>query len=135
MLRTYEGRCHCGAVRFEADLDIAAGTVKCNCTMCARMRLWSARATEATFRLLAGQEALVDYRGANPVAHHPFCRVCGIRCFQRVETPNWLGKTYYNVSIACLDGVDVDELVAAPVLYFDGLTGNFAEPPQETRHL
>lgn len=135
MLRTYAGSCHCGAVRFEADLDLAAGTMKCNCSICARLRLWTARAAPEAVRLLGGAEALVDYRGRNPVAHHPFCRICGVHPFQHVETPNMTGAPYLNVSLACLDGVDPDELLAAPLVLCDGRNDAWDRPPAEARHL
>jgi hypothetical protein len=135
MLRTYAGSCHCGAVRFEADVDISAGTGKCNCTICTKMRFWSVEAKPEAFHLVAGDEALADYRGKNPVAHHVFCRHCGVRPFEWVDMPNMSGSKYYNVNVVCLDGVDIDELMSAPVTYYDGLNNCWDQTPAETRHL
>ena len=135
MLRTYAGSCHCGAVRFEAVVDISAGTGKCNCTLCTKMRLWSVDVKPEAFRLVAGESDLADYRGNNPVAHHLFCRRCGVRPFEWVDTPNMSGGKYYNVNVSCLDGVDIDELMSAPVTYYDGLNNNWGQAPAETRHL
>ena len=36
MTKTYSGGCHCGAVRFEADLDLTKPVTHCNCTLCVR---------------------------------------------------------------------------------------------------
>ncbi len=135
MLRTYGGGCQCGAVRFEADLDLAAGTVKCNCSICWRLRLWSVRVRPEAFRLLAGADALTDYRGGNAVAHHLFCRVCGVHPFERIEMPNMTGRPYLNVNVACLDGLDKAALVAAPVTWCDGLNDDWGSRPAEVRHL
>jgi hypothetical protein len=32
-VKPYEGGCHCGAVRFAVDIDMAEGGTRCNCTV------------------------------------------------------------------------------------------------------
>ena len=135
MLKTYTGSCHCGAVRFKAEVDISAGTGKCNCTICAKMRLWSVSVKPETFSLIAGHADLTDYQGKNLVAHHLFCKRCGVRPFEWVDVPNMSGAKYYNINVACLDDLDIDELIAAPVTYYDGLNDNWGSTPAETRYL
>jgi hypothetical protein len=135
MLRTYRGSCHCQQVKFEADIDFSAGTSKCNCSYCSTLRFWSVSVRPEAFRLLSGEAGLTEYRGKNPVAHHPFCSRCGFHVFDRVDMPNGTGHPYINVNIMCLDDFDINEALDAPIRYLDGLHDNWRNPPDETRHL
>ncbi len=135
MLKTYSGSCHCAAVRFEADVDIAAGTGKCNCSICAKMRLWLVKAGPEALRVIAGEDEMVDYRFNSGVAHHLFCKHCGVRAFEWVDVPNMTGDKYFNVNVACLDGVDIEELMAAPVTYYDGANNDWGSRPADVRRL
>ncbi len=132
MKKTYSGSCHCSAVRFEVDLDLSEGTFKCNCEMCTKTRMWSAIAKPSDFRLLAGEADLRDYH-PNAI-HHIFCRHCGLRPFAWGDNAA-LGGKFYAVRVHCLEDLDVDELINAPVTYFDGRNDNYQSPPPEIRHL
>jgi hypothetical protein len=131
MKKTYQGSCHCGAVRFEADIDLADGTVKCNCSMCGKGRNWLAAVTGGAFRLLAGEAELAEYQFGRKAIRHRFCTRCGLRPFSQKAG----GNAFYAVNVACLDDVEPAELAAAPVTFVDGLHDDFGSPPKETRHL
>jgi hypothetical protein len=134
MLKTYRGSCHCGAVRYEAELDLDKGTGRCNCSICGKSRFWGASVKPEAFRLLAGQEQLRDYQFNSHSVHHVFCGVCGIRSFGYGHVEQ-AGGDFVSVNLACLDGVDEKELAAAPVRHMNGRDNAWQSPPAVVRHL
>lgn len=132
MLKTYTGSCHCGAVRFEADLDLTQSTYRCNCSICRRTRFWPAIAGETGLRLLSGQNELTEYRFNTRKNVHYFCRHCGVRAFG-VGNDTPLGKMH-GVNIGCLEGVSEAELAALKITYIDGLHDRM-EAPEFFSHL
>lgn len=133
MKKTYPGSCHCGSVKFEADLDLAAGTAKCNCSICFKSRAWMAFVPAGDFRLQQGAQDLRDYQFARKHLHHMFCTNCGVRPFTRGKDGK--GNEFYAVRVNCLDGVDPKELIDAPVKYFNMRHDDMKSAPDETRHL
>lgn len=133
MLKTYHGSCHCGAVRFEADIDLSQGTLRCNCSICIKARFWPAVVKPDAFRLLAGAGELTRYQFNTRRDAHFFCRQCGVRSFGTGDSPRW-GK-FYGVNVTCLDDASDAELCATPIVYLDGRNDNWDAPPAEVRHL
>ena len=131
-VKTYQGSCHCGAVRFEADLDLADGSNRCNCTYCAKVRAWFAFAKGASrFRLLDGA-AVSEYRWKPPGEPEPhltfsFCRRCGVRTFARGEHES-LGGTFHAIHVPTLD-LSPEQLASMPIRYLNGREGRYDEAP------
>jgi hypothetical protein len=134
VIKTYNGSCHCGAVRFEADIDIAQGTNKCNCSICTKTRNWNVILKPDAFRLRTPQTALSDYQFGSLSGHHYFCSNCGVRTFNRGHVPA-IGGDYVAVQVLSLDDLDVAELLAAPIRIGDGRYNEWGRVPAEHRHL
>ncbi len=134
MIKTYTGSCHCGAVRFEADLDLSRGTGKCNCSICTKTRNWGISIKPDAFRLISGADAQSDYQFGTLSSHHLFCRHCGVRTYGTGYVEQ-MGGAYVAISLASLDDVDPAELIEAPVNYCDGRNNAWWNRPLETRHL
>src|SRR6185503_19234264 len=62
MKQTYTGGCHYGAIRYEADMDLKQGTIRCNCSIYSKSRAWLTTVSAGDFRLLQGAHALGDYQ-------------------------------------------------------------------------
>lgn len=133
MLRTYRGSCHCGAVRFEAQLDLSQPTYRCNCSICRRTRFWPAVATSEGFRLVSGESELTEYRFNTRKNQHFFCRHCGVRAFG-VGNDTPIGRMY-GVNIGCLEDVSEEELSGLRITYIDGRNDRWPHAPQFTSHL
>jgi hypothetical protein len=134
MSKTYTGSCHCGAVRFEVDMDFAAGTSKCNCSICHKTRAWNATVKPAAFRLLQGQSALSDYQFGGKNGHHLFCKHCGVRPFGRGYVEQ-IGGDFVSINLGALDNASDEELSAAPVQFMNGRDNDWFHTPSETRYL
>jgi hypothetical protein len=117
---TYRGSCHCGAIRFEADLDLSQGTGQCNCTYCSKSGWWGILVQPPAFRLLAGGEHEL---GPAPSSARPICATCSINPFGHGNIPE-LGGEFYSVNVRCLDDVDLEGVL---VRYVDGRHDTWAE--------
>jgi hypothetical protein len=131
-LQTHTGSCHCGAVRFEAEIDLEEGSNRCNCSYCAKARAWFAFAKGAErFRLLDGS-GVSEYRWTPPGDDEPhltftFCRACGIRTFARGEL-DALGGTFHAISVPTL-ALSPQQFAEIPVRYINGRERRYDEVP------
>ncbi|MGE0045620.1 MAG: GFA family protein [Hyphomonadaceae bacterium] len=132
-VKTYQGSCHCGAVAYEADLDLEAGTGRCNCRICTKIRNWSVMTKPEAVRVLAGADALTEYEVGGGMGRHKFCRVCGVRPFM-VGHLEQLGGDFASVQVATLD-LSPKEFAALPITCADGRNDNWWNAPALTNYL
>lgn len=111
-VKRYQGGCHCGAVRYEASLEMTP-LLECNCSHCSAKGFILTFTGAAGFDLKQGEDQLTAYQFHKKAITHLFCRVCGVQSFARGKTPD--GKDMIAVNVRCLDGIDVAALETTPV--------------------
>jgi hypothetical protein len=121
------GRCHCGAVRFEATLSDGFKTIRrCTCSFCRMRGAVVVMAEMGGIRILQGEEALTTYRFHTGTARHFFCSRCGIYTHHQRRSDT----TLYAVNVACLEGKSPFDFTEVPVM--DGIN-HTSDTGQPTR--
>jgi hypothetical protein len=111
-MKTMQGGCHCGRVRFKVTADLDRVTY-CNCSICSKKGFLHLIVPPEQFELLSGQDDLTTYQFNTGTAKHTFCKTCGIHPFYVPRSdPNKI-----DVNARCIDDVDLDTLL---LNFFDG---------------
>jgi len=113
MLEMREGGCHCGRVRFRAEVDLDRLS-QCSCTICTKKGILHLPVMPEDFELLRGKHALTVYTFGTGVAQHAFCSHCGMHAFYIPRAQ----PGQISVNARCLDGIDGASL--KPTRFFDG---------------
>ena len=110
---TLNGACHCGAVRFTAELPKGlASARRCTCSICRMRGAVAVTSRLGGFRVTEGEAKLGTYRFNTKTAEHHFCTVCGIYTHhKRRSNPSELG-----VNVACLEGLSPFDFTEVVVL-------------------
>ncbi|VVE39436.1 aldehyde-activating protein [Pandoraea pneumonica] len=110
----YQGGCHCGELRFTANLDLSK-SIACNCSICSKRGLILTFTPLGEFTQTAGAASNREYLFNKHMIHHQFCPTCGVEAFAFGEMPD--GTKMAAVNVRCLDGIDLDAVHPTP---FDG---------------
>lgn len=109
---TYEGGCHCGAVRFQVIVD-DWDVQDCNCSICSKKGFLHLIVPSEQFTLLQGADVLTTYTFNTGTAKHTFCRICGIHPFYQPRSH----PDGFDINVRCLDGSVLGQFRIVP---FDG---------------
>ncbi|MBK4729069.1 GFA family protein [Oxynema sp. CENA135] len=107
--QTYEGGCHCGAIRFRVVVN-RHEAVDCNCSICTKKGFLHLIVPSEQFTLLRGEEMLQTYTFNTEIAKHKFCKKCGIH-------PFYIPRSHpdrVDVNVRCLDGNVISKFKIVP---------------------
>ena len=119
-MQTCQGSCHCGAIKFEIDIDFTEFT-KCDCSLCRKKNAVMAKVHESQFRLIQGDQNLGLYEWNTNTAKHHFCKECGIYTFHRKR----VSPDFFGINVFCLDNIDISNV---PIIEVDGQSMSMEKP-------
>jgi hypothetical protein len=122
-----QGSCHCGAVRFEVNLEPGSKASRCNCSICTKLSLTGFIVKPEAFRLLTSEAELLSYEFGHKVSKRSFCRHCGVHCFGSGFLAE-IGGDFVSVNGNCLDDLEPTTL---DVIYWDGRHNNWQAGPSD----
>ena len=125
--RKHLGGCHCGAVRFEVEVDATKGG-RCNCSVCTKVNQLGAMVKPDQLRLLTPESALGAYVWGAKISTRYFCKTFGIHCFGKGHLAE-LGGDFASVNLQCLDDVDP---ATVTTIHWDGRHDNWEGGPRST---
>jgi hypothetical protein len=79
-----QGKCHCGATRFELSASLRSVT-RCTCTFCSKRGVLWAYCEPDQFAILSDTHR--TRYGKSGLIHHYHCGVCG--CGTYTDSPEW----------------------------------------------
>ena len=110
---TCSGGCHCGRVRYEIEIPERILVNRCSCSICQKSGYLHLIVPADRFKLLCGEEDLLEYRFHTGVARHLFCGVCGIKSFYVPRSH----PDSFSVNLNC---IDLPDKVDVTIEEFDG---------------
>jgi hypothetical protein len=125
--KKHEGSCHCGAVKFEVEVDATQGG-RCNCSICTKLSSTGGIAKPDALTITKGESELSSYVWGHKVSTRYFCKHCGVYLFSRGHLAE-LGGDYVGVYLNALDDIDPAEI---EVSYWDGRHDNWEAGPRKT---
>lgn len=111
-METKTGGCHCGKVRYTAELDLSKPVVECNCSHCQIKGLLLAFIPESAFKLTVGEENLMEYRFNTTKLQHLFCKICGVESFCYGKDNK--GNATVAINVRTIDEIDLASLTRMP---------------------
>ena len=112
-LKPRSGGCHCGAVRFTADLPDQIVGLSCNCSICAMTGFIHVIVEPEHFHLEKGEGEQTEYTFNTRTAKHLFCPNCGVKSWYHPRShPGTI-----SINLRCFDS---DQNLSGRIVDFDG---------------